>query len=239
VGAPAHQYPHPASTEVTVAFSFHWVDIPEEIRDVHNDAYHAALAATPTFDQRDADLAARGVKRFDPLVDDPGTSHPDAVAVAAERRAAWDAYLRTGGAYFQLNNAATRLACDRLGQAGAVEPTQPPSMPDPAAYGTSHDEWAAYQDAVELRQPFAATRELRAFLRDYQAAAADPCGAGVIAQHKLEGLHEWIITPAELRAALPRAPEVALDDLDQPIAWWIPWLEFLRRSAAHGGTVVR
>jgi hypothetical protein len=38
---------------------------------------------------------------------------------------------------------------------------------------------------------------------------------------------------------LPRAPEVALDDLGQPLAWWIPWLEFLRQSAAHGGTVVR
>ena len=40
-------------------------------------------------------------------------------------------------------------------------------------------------------------------------------------------------------AALPRAPEVAKDDQGQPIEWWIPWLEFLRQSATHGGTVVR
>jgi hypothetical protein len=224
---------------VTVAFSFHWVDIPEEIRDAHDDAYRAALAATVAFDQRTADLAAHGIAPFDPLVDDPVTAHPDALAVAADRHAAWAAYLRTGGAYFQLNNSATRLAYDRLRQAGAVQPTHPSSMPDPADYGTSHGEWGAHQDALELRQPFTPSSELLAFLDAYQTAAADPCGASVIAGHKLEGLHEWIITPVELHAALPRAPEVALDDHGQPVAWWIPWLEYLRRAAAHGGTVVR
>ena len=222
-----------------MAFSFQWVDVPDEVRDAHDDAYHAALVATPGFDQRDADLAARGVALFDPLADDPASAHPDALAVAADRRAAWDVYLRTGGAYFQLNNAATQLAYDRLRQAGAVQPTQPPSMPRPADYGTSSEEWGAYQDAVETRQSYVPSGELRAFLRDHRAAAADPCGASVIAGHKLEGLHEWVITPAELRAGLRRAPEVARDDLGQPVAWWILWLEFLRQSAAHGGTVVR
>jgi hypothetical protein len=224
---------------VTVAFSFHWVNVPDEVRDAHDDAYHAALAATPDFDQREADLAARGIKPFDPLAGDAASAHPEALAVAADRRAAWDAYLRTGGAYFQLNNAATQLAYDRLRQAGALEPTSPPAMPHPADYGTSTEEWGTYQDALELRQPFTPPSELRAFLRDYHAAAADPCGATVIAGHKLEGLHEWVITPAELRAALPRAPEIARDDLGQPVAWWIPWLEFLRQSTVHGGTVVR
>ncbi len=222
-----------------MAFSFHWVDIPDQVRDDHDDAYHAALAASPGFDQRDADLAAHGIKPFDPLADDPATAHPDALAVAADRRAAWDAYLRTGGAYFQLNNAATQLAYDRLRQAGALAPTHPPAMPYPADYGTSSEEWDAYQDAVETREPFTPSSQLRAFLRDYRNAAADPCGASVIAGHKLEGLHEWVITPAELRAGLRRAPEVARDGLGEPVAWWVPWLEFLRRSAAHGGTVVR
>jgi len=224
---------------VTVAFSFQWVDVPDEVRDAHDDAYHAALAATPGFDQRDADLAAHGINPFDPLADDPATAHPDALAVAADRRAAWDAYLRTGGAYFQLNNTATQLAYDRLRQAGALESTRPPAMPHPADYGTSTQEWGAYQDALELRQPFTPSGGLHAFLRDYRAAAADPCGASVIAGHKLEGLYEWVITPAELRAGLPHAPEVALDDLGQPVGWWIPWLECLRQSAVHGGTVVR
>jgi hypothetical protein len=222
-----------------MAFSFQWVDIPDELRDAHNDAYHAALAASELADQRNADLIAHGVKPFDPLLDDPAAADPRAVAIHADRRAAWNAYLRTGGAYYQLNNTATRLACERLRQAGAVQPTRPPRLPQPTDYGTSHDEWAAHDEALELRQPFIPSSGLQAFLNDYRAAAADPCGARVIAQHKLEGLHEWIITPEELRAALPRAPEVARDDHGQPVEWWIPWLEFLRRSASHGGTVVR
>jgi hypothetical protein len=222
-----------------MAFSFHWVDIPDELRDAHNNAYHAALTVSEVADQGNADLITSGVKPFDPLMDDPAAVDPRAVAIHAGRRAAWDAYLRTGGAYYQLSNTATRLARERLRQAGAVELTQPPHLPHPATYGTSHDEWAAYEDALELRQPFTPSGGLQAFLSDYRAAASDPCGARVIAQHKLEGLHEWIITREELRAALPRAPEVAKDDYGQPIDWWIPWLEFLRRSARHGGTVVR
>jgi hypothetical protein len=178
-----------------MAFSFHWVDIPDELRDTHNDAYHAALAASELADQRNAKLIAHGVKPFDPLLDDPAAADPRAVAIHADRRAAWNAYLRTGGAYYQLNNTATWLACDRLRQAGAVQPTRPPRLPQPAAYGTSHDEWAAYDEALELRQPFIPSEGLQAFLDDYRAAAADPCGARVIAQHKLESLHEWIITP--------------------------------------------
>ena len=97
-----------------MAFSFHWVDIPDELRDAHNDAYHAALAASELADQRNADLIAHGVKPFDPLLDDPAAADPRAVAIHAERRAAWDGYLRTGGAYYQLNNTATQLACDWL-----------------------------------------------------------------------------------------------------------------------------
>ena len=58
----------------------------------------------------------------------------------------------------------------------------------------------------------------------------------LIADYPTIGLTLGPHPKSQLRAGLPRAPEVALDDLGQPVAWWIPWLEFLRQSAAHGGT---
>ena len=44
-----------------------------------------------------------------------------------------------------------------------------------------------------------------------------------------------LVTPTELTAALPHAPEVALDRRQRPIPWWNQWLDYLDTARGHGG----
>ena len=59
--------------------------------------------------------------------------------------------------------------------------------------------------------------------------------AEVIPRHKLWTNDGWLITPAELDAALSRAPTTALDRRQRPIPWWRQWLDYLDGARGHGG----
>jgi hypothetical protein len=62
--------------------------------------------------------------------------------------------------------------------------------------------------------------------------------AQVIPVHKLWTNDGWLLTPAELTAALPRAPASATDRRQRPIPWWHQWLDYLDTARGHGGVRV-
>jgi hypothetical protein len=64
-------------------------------------------------------------------------------------------------------------------------------------------------------------------------------GPQVVPVHKLWTNDGWHITPAELTAALGRAPASARDRRQRPIPWWRHWLDHLDTARGHGGVRVR
>ena len=57
-------------------------------------------------------------------------------------------------------------------------------------------------------------------------------GAIGIPLHKLSSNDGWLVTPAEIAAALEQAPEQASDEDGEALAWWPEWIEFLPWSSA-------
>jgi hypothetical protein len=218
-----------------VTFLLVWREIPATIAL----RSRLALLRVATAEQAlQARLAAHSLKEPDGRTN-PAVS-PEVQALLAARRKALTEHARAlGGSRIALTELAMAALCRRMLEFGMakVVPTLP--APDPARYGVSPTELAAYQQQRRANQPLTPSAGLRAYLDALHAHQANNFGAGVIPIHKLTTPEGWIVTPDELHAALAKAPE---RPSSRPAAaqgqGWTRWLTFCRQAAAHGGFVV-
>lgn len=110
---------------------------------------------------------------------------------------------------------------------------EPPPWPRPADFGPPSADLSAVQSA-----------ETPESVRAYQAAceavvewqAEQPTG---IPDYKIGGSNDgWLVTPAEIRAALAALeaqPKSAKAGTFAEHPRWDEWIDYLRRAATHGG----
>jgi hypothetical protein len=199
-----------------LTFDLEWAELPDEIAQRKQQAWQEWEATDPH------------------LHDDPV---PPEEAEDRERRhrAAWKQYWHADGARYHLSNRQMIDATTVMERAGMARPVPTPAFPRPLDYGASGEEYDQYQDAVDrgqVAQPSPALADYLDALDQHQRANYD---AEVIPLHKLQTNDGWLVTPAELTAALPHAPAVALDRRQRPIPWWDQWLDYLDTSRGHGG----
>jgi len=110
-----------------------------------------------------------------------------------------------------------------------------PTLPQPASYGASSEEYDDYRDGTDRGEPVQPSPALVAYLDARDEHLAADYDAQVIPRHKLWTNDGWLVTPDELDAALPHAPTTALDRRQRPIPWWRQWLDYLDGARGHGG----
>jgi hypothetical protein len=207
---------------VLLTFDFEWAELPDDIAHRKQQAWQEWEAT----DQR---------------LHDP--THPPAPEEQAEleqrHRAAWKQYWHADGARYHLSNRQMGDAITVMEHAGMARQVPTPPFPRPVDYGTSGEEYEEYLDAADRGQIVQPRPALAAYLDALDEHLAANYDAQVIPRHKLWTSDGWLITPAELTAALPHAPRTALDRRQRPIPWWSQWLAYLDGARGHGGVRVR
>ncbi|MEV7177433.1 hypothetical protein [Kitasatospora sp. NPDC093679] len=122
-------------------------------------------------------------------------------------------------------------AMDRLGMLSYGH--EPPAWPKSADFGLTSADFVGAADgrvSETMRTYEAACRAVAAW------HAEPPTG---IPDHKIGGTNDgWIVTPAEIRAALAALaaqPEEAKAGTFAEHPRWDEWIDYLTRAAAHGG----
>jgi hypothetical protein len=169
-------------------------------------------------------------------------------ATGEDAKAAWKAYDATQPYYFRLNMWGMGLWVERMAEFGMVVDSKYKQEDWPTAeqFGLTWEQVEAetYDANYERCRPtspavIAYVDARDAFLRE---RFTDQPGIPV---HKFGSNDGWVVTPEEIKAALKVAPEAVLvedsggpDGARKPLERWLPWLEFLRGAAAHGGMEV-
>jgi hypothetical protein len=204
-----------------LTFDFEWAELPDDIAHRKQDAWQQW-------------------ELLDHQLHDP--AHPpapeDVEELERRQRAAWKQYWHADGARYHLSNRQMGDAITVMEHTGMARQVSVPAFPQPTAYGVSSEEYDAWLDAVDRGQPVQPSPELAAYLDARDRHLQANYDAQVIPRHKLWTNDGWLITPDELDAALPHAPETALDRRQRPIPWWAQWLDYLDTARGHGGVCV-
>jgi hypothetical protein len=201
-----------------LTYDFEWAELPDDIAQ----AKHQAWQQWETIDHQ---------------LHDP--THPpdpeDVDELERYQRAAWKQYWHADGARYHLSNRQMGDAITVMEHTGMARQVPTPPFPKPATYGASKEERDEYLDAVDRGEIVQPSPALAAYLDARAQHLAANYDAQVIPRHKLWTNDGWLVTPAELTAALPHAPKTALDRRQRPIPWWHQWLDYLDTARGHGG----
>jgi hypothetical protein len=201
-----------------LTLDFEWAELPDDIAQAKQQAWQEWEAT-------------------DQQLNDP--THPlapdEATELERRRRAAWKQYWHADGARFHLSNRQMHDATTVMERAGMARPVPTPPFPRLADYGASDQEYEHWLDASDRGDPIQPSPTLAAYLDALDRHQRANYDAEVIPTHKLQTNDDWLVTPAELTAALPHAPTVARDRRQRPIPWWSQWLDYLRAARGHGG----
>lgn len=176
-------------------------------------------------------------------------SHPGYEAAQQKVDAAYEALQATDVSYFRLNihgMGVYRTVMDALGMlvTGYPQPSFP-ELPDGVT-------WEDVDAAVEEANPGAGDglpvkAAAAVYVKELDAHLAwHPEPASGIAAHKFGSNDGWLVTPAEIEAALAAyrthsAPQVmtllgaALGDEGDSHSYWIEWITYLERARVRGG----
>jgi hypothetical protein len=205
-----------------LTYDFEWAELPDDVADRKQHAWQE-------WEATDAEL-------HDPT----HPLEPDEQAKLEQRhRAAWKRYWHADGARYHLSNRQVGDAITVMEHAGMARRVPTPPFPRPHQYGASSDEYDQWLDASDRGDPVDPSPALAEYLAALDRHQRANYGAQVIPVHKLWTNDGWLLTPEELTAALPHAPEVALDRRQRPIPWWTQWLDYLDTGRDHGGVRVR
>jgi hypothetical protein len=201
-----------------LTYDFEWAELPDDIAQRKQQAWQEWEAT-------------------DPHLHDPAHPFPPEEADELERRhrAAWRQYWHADGARYHLSNRQMGDAITVMERSGMARRVPTPPHPRPVDYGASGEEYDEYQDAVDRGDPVQPSSALADYLDALDRHQRANYDAEVIPVHKLWTNDGWLVTPTELTAALPHAPEVALDRRQRPIPWWHQWLDYLDSARGHGG----
>ena len=204
-----------------LTFDFEWAELPDDIAQRKQQAWQ--------------EWEATDARLHDPT--DPPA--PDEQAELEQRhRAAWKQYWHADGARYHLSNRQMGDAVTVMEHAGMARRVPIPPFPTPADYGASTAEYDAWLDATDRGDPTRPSVELVDYLDALDRHQRANYDAQVIPVHKLWTNDGWLLTPEELAAALPHAPETALDRRQRPLPWWTQWLTYLDTARGHGGVRV-
>lgn len=158
--------------------------------------------------------------------------HQAAQAEVDTAYVALDAARRT---YFRLNVWGMGIARESMYTLAMLDvDASSPDWPEREDFGVDDQVWNAYdgdepgEDAPEGIRRFHAAQEA--------ALAAHPEPAVGICAFKLGSNDGWLVTPAELDAALAIYDKHATGGGNVPShEWWSEWIDYLRRAATRGG----
>ncbi|MGR3938427.1 hypothetical protein [Streptomyces sp. BRA346] len=166
---------------------------------------------------------------------------------AAQKRVseAYDRMYEVHASYLQFGNWTMRECRAFMHHFGMLSLTvlHPPERPDPEAFGISLNECSEYCDSPARGEAPEAVRRFQEAMEAHLSWAPVPAD-GVVA-HKLGSPGGWIVTPAEIRAALSAYGENRgkdpglLSQIIEEASWWPQWIEYLATAAKHGGFLVR
>jgi hypothetical protein len=201
-----------------LTFDFEWAELPDDIAQ----AKHQAWQQWETIDHQ---------------LHDP--NHPpapeDVDDLERRQRAAWKQYWHADGARYHLSNRQMSDAITVMEHNRMARQVHTPPFPQPSTYGASSEECDIYLDATDRGEAVQPSPALVAYLDARDQHLVANYDAQVIPRHKLWTNDGWLITPAELDAALPHAPTSALDRRQRPIPGWTQWLDYLDTGRGHGG----
>jgi hypothetical protein len=212
----------PATKECRLTFDFEWAELPDDIAQRKQQAWHEWEAA-------------------DQQLHDP-TQHLPADEVGElerRQRATWKQYWHADGARYHLSNRQMADGSTAMVRAGMARQVPTPPVPRPGDYDASPDEYGDWLDATDRGDPLQPSPALQQYLAALDRHQQANYNAQVIPVHKLWTNDGWLVTPDEITAALPHAPQVALDRRQRPIPWWDQWLAYLDSARSHGGIRVR
>jgi len=214
--------PTTSSKGVPLTFDFEWDQLPDDLAQRKQQAWQAWEAIDQQLHDPDHPLP------------------PDELAeLEQRRRTAWKQYWHADGARYHLSNRQMGEAITVMEHSGMARQVPTPPFPQPVQYGASSEEYGEWLDAADRGEDPHPGPALAGYLHALQEHLAANYDAEVIPRHKLWTNDGWLITPAELDAALPHAPTTALDRRQRPIPWWTQWLAYLDSGRGHGGVRVR
>lgn len=126
----------------------------------------------------------------------------------------------------------TRVVMARLGMLTADEP---PDEPNPADHGTTMERIEVFLDSDAEDPPPDLVSFAAAMREMFDAQADKPSG---IPRYKLTSSDGWLVTPAEITAALgwwATTPPDRQRAVKDGVAWWPAWINFLKDASDQGG----
>ncbi|MEV7123951.1 hypothetical protein [Kitasatospora griseola] len=214
--------------------------------------YNMTFAGDLTAEEEAALSKARAA--IDAAVHPRNVPEPERAAAEKVWNALWDAYDEATPHYYRLNiwgMEEARAAMDRLGM---FTDQDHPEWPRPGDFGLTEEDLydltesldakedpEAEDTATDQEDPLAEAREK--FRRAQDAVTdAEPHPVEGIPWHKLCSNDGWLVTPAQIGAALAKW-EAAYEEDRQEVAeendWFPEWIEWLGKAKERGGFRVR
>ncbi|MFJ9521258.1 hypothetical protein ACIRPK_23785 [Kitasatospora sp. NPDC101801] len=172
---------------------------------------------------------------------------PEPERAAAEKawEEVWDAYDEATPHYFRLNIWGMREARAAMEQFGMLTDQDHPEWPRPGDFGLTEEDMDDLTDSLDDKEgaatgqedPLAVARER--FRRAQDAVTdAEPQPVTGIPWHKLCSNDGWLVTPAQIGAALAKWETV--DEKKRAAAvgendWFPEWIEWLGKAKERGG----
>ncbi|MEO3978800.1 hypothetical protein [Streptomyces sp. CAU 1734] len=179
--------------------------------------YHSAIAA------RDALRAT------------PGTAGYDIAQAAVDKAArTWEETDGTDRSVFLTDTRALAVTALAMAAVGMLAHGDPPPWPDPADFGITGAA-ISYRYDIDHDLPEGVLDYLDACDRVLETSASRPLG---IPCYKLASPDGWLITPAEIAAALgwfAVTPRDIQRTATAHLPWWPRWIRHLKAGQQHGG----
>ncbi|MER5352544.1 hypothetical protein ABT093_19705 [Kitasatospora sp. NPDC002551] len=171
--------------------------------------------------------------------------HPSHLPEGPEREAAWlvwdamwEARDEAMGHYFRLNIWGMGSCRKAMAKLGMLTEQDHPAWPDPVDFGLPKDDpWGDGENEAEGGDALAEARE-RFEQAQKGVVEAEPQPVTGIPLYKLCSNDGWLVTPAEIKAALTSWE--AADESDRRTAvgehdWFPEWIDWLGKAKERGG----